>query len=153
MKYIKLLIICSLFISCNDVPTASKLQEQKSISKDSIVYYKPDYHKEIDTILTSGTKEKSNEFWGVNISEMAKLPTANNIKVDFNKAISFAEQHLKYRFDPIELQFKSIEYEVANKNTSRQFDYIIVTFSYDKKEAFQLVPMLLDGRIISSNNE
>ncbi len=153
MKFWFIILFGSLIISCKNGSTTNTQYKEKINNIDSIVYYKPDYTKHIDMILSSGEKgKKESEFWGVNIKDITNLPKTKN-RMDYNKTILFAEKYLKKRFHPIDLQFQSIDLETANKYGPNQFSYFVITFSYDKKDYVQKVPMLLDGRIILSNKE
>lgn len=154
MKFCLLILLPVLIISCKNETSSLDKLNQKANPATTIVYYQPDYANHIDTILSSGENvKKASEAWGINELEIKKLPEIKTTKIDYNKAISIAEQHLKNRLGPIDLEFQSIELEVLNKNSTNQFKFLIVTFSYDKKEYVQKVPMLLDGRVILSNNE
>ena len=155
MKNYLIVLLGILIISCQNKSVKTTETKQKTSLEDSIIYYKADYTKDIDTILSSGSEygKRENEIWGINKLEIKKSPQLNINDFDHNKAISLAGQHLKKRFNPIELLFQSIELEHLNSGNTQQLNYIIVTFSYDKKEYVQKVPMLLDGRIILSNNE
>ena len=154
MKFCLSILLSVLIISCKNENSSLDKPNQKANPATAIVYYQPDYAKPADTILSSGENgKKSSETWGLNKSEIKKLPEIKTTKIDYNKAISIAEQHLKNKFDPIKLEFQSMELQFLNKNTPNQFSYLLVTFSYDKKEYVQIVPMLLDGRVILSNNE
>lgn len=154
MKSCLLILLPVLIISCKNENSSLQKSNQKPNPKTTIAYYQPDYANHIDTILNSGENgKKSSEAWGLNKSEIKKLPEIKTTKIDYNKVISIAKQHLNNRFDPIDLEFQSIELEVLNKNTTNKFNYLVVTFSYDKKKYVQKVPLLLDGRVILSNNE
>jgi len=154
MKFCLSILLPVLIISCKNETSSLEKPNQKANPSTVIVYYQPDYAKPVDTILSSGENgKKSSEAWGLNKSEIKKLPEIKTTKIDYNKAISIAKQHLKNGFDPIDLEFQSIELEVLNKNTTNQFNYLVVTFSYDKIEYVQKVPLLLDGRVILSSNE
>lgn len=154
MKFWLIVLSAPFIISCKNSTRIIEQSKQEHNFKDAIIYYKPDYSNIIDTVLSSGeTDKEANEIWGINVPETKNLPAINYIKIDFNKAILIAEQYLKNRFNPIELQFKSIVFEVANKNKPNQFEFITVTFSYDQEKYIQMVPMLLDGKIILSNKE
>lgn len=154
MKFCLSILLHVLIISCKNETSSLDKPNQKANPATAIVYYQPDYAKPVDTILSSGENgKKLSETWGLNKSEIKKLPEIKTTKIDYNKAISIAEQHLKNKFDLIKLEFQSMELQFLNKNTQNQFSYLLMTFSYDNKGYVQKVPMLLDGRVILSNNE
>jgi len=155
MKNYLIVLLGIFIISCQAKPVKTTGTKQKTSLKGSIIYYKADYTKDIDTILSSDSEygKRENEIWGINKLEIKKSNQLNINDFDYNKAISLARQYLKKRFNPIELLFQSIELEHLNSGNPQQLNYIIITFSYDKKEYVQKVPMLLDGRIVLSNNE
>ena len=154
------LILFPTLISCNESNNhPEKIINNSTKSQKLIVqlsYYKCEYlRNQYDTILSAGNENEINEVWGVNKSDINKLPLINPNDLDTNTIITRAEMHLKKRISNIDLQFSSFTIERINEADSLnpRNKFIVVYFLYDKRGYYQVVPILLDGRIILSKNE
>jgi hypothetical protein len=153
LKSICLLIISLVLSSCNSEDKKVKNDQIKEIGK--LEFYKCDYLKKHDTLLSSGSKDSITEIWGFNKLDINSLPQKNLNNTDLNQIIENAKQHLSNRFPGIILNFSDLKLKKIDiKDTSSlKNDFYIVSFIYDKRGYYQEVPVLPDGRIILSNNE
>lgn len=154
-----------ILTSCKQKPTqqreaenptkthVGKLNDEQTIQ---LKYYKCDYAKnKYDTILSSGNKHETTEVWGIDKSDIAKLPILNRKAIDRTVFIKIAAQHIKDRLPDINLLSSSFTLQRINeKDTSNPRNWFVdITFLYDEKGYYQEVPVLLNGKIILSNNE
>lgn len=119
-------------------------------------YYKCDYSKrEYDTILSSGDEHTTTEVWGIDKRYIDSLPSINIHPVDTTAIIKSAAFHLRKRFPDIAILYSDCKLEhISEKDTSNPNNWFFdISFLYDKRGYYQKVPVLLDGRIVLSNNE
>jgi len=158
LSFLGILILSLLSCRDNNNKTKKIITDTKNYKADSIQlsYYKCDYlRNKYDTILYSGDKRTVTEVWGVDRKDISEFPIVNTIKLDSSLLIRKAELHLKKRFPTMELQFSSFNIKLIDEldslNTKNKFAEI--SFLYDKRGYYQVVPVLLDSRIVLSNNE
>jgi len=126
-------------------------------SLDTVIpYYKCDYNKNnYFTVLSSGDENVMNEFWGINKEYIKFLPEANFNQIDISKIIKNSTAHLNKRYPNIELNLIELKFERINdKDLLDNKNWIVLlTYQYNKLGYTQMIPMLIDGRIVLSNNE
>ncbi|MCU7549584.1 hypothetical protein OCK74_10690 [Chitinophagaceae bacterium LB-8] len=168
MRLLTALIFILVLLSCkesNHPPNAtaansSAKNESLTTFKDEmpveLYYYKCDYSKnQFITILSSGTKDTTTEVWGIDKRDIEELPIIELKELDSGTIIKKAEAHLKKRFPGMSLQLSGFQVEsITDNDTSNSRNkFVEVTFQYNKRGYYQIVPLLSDGRIILSNNE
>jgi hypothetical protein len=155
MKYYFYILI--LLVGCNqNSKQVNSANEQSSKNSTSLSYYKCDYSKKgFDTILSSGDDSNIDEVWGINKSDIKDIVTNNLACLDLPEFIYKATIHIKKRYPELNLNVSSVEVirnENVGPNDPRSW-FVQVSFQYDHKNSYQIVPLLLDGRIILSNTE
>ena len=135
-----------------------KVAEQATTPRETAVqlsYYKCDYSKRFDTILSSGDDYTIREIWGVNKSDISTFPSIKHLTVDTSVIIQTAATHLRKRFTDINILSSECKLERIDDEAipNERNWFVDVTFLYDKRGYYQKVPVLLDGRIILSNKE
>jgi hypothetical protein len=148
-----LLLFC---ISCQQSDKQINVSKDNLNSGKGLTYYKCDYTKTYDTILSSGSDtNKLNEIWGVDTNDINNISTTSLDSVNLNFIIDNAKQHLRKRFSDMSLTLSSLTLERIDDHdtTNPRNWFFTISFLYDKKGYYQDVPVLLDGRIILSNQE
>jgi hypothetical protein len=166
MKLPTLLAIVLFIISCQESKTRQQIDNVYTVDSAKRVvenqtprplyFYKCDYAADqYITILSSGNDHQQDEIWGINRRDIAKLPMLDINSLDTSILAEHAAIHLKSRFPGIDLLSTNFTLErIDDQDTSNERNwYIDVTFLYDKRGYVQKVPVLLDGRIVLSNNE
>ena len=123
---------------------------------EDLAYYQADYKNgNYFTILRSGTESDTTEVWGVDKDDINKLPKLDLAQVNYNNLVQNAKVHLEKRFQLTNLAMVEIklaritELEIENNRNW----FVVISFQYTEEAYMQLVPMLIDGRIILSKNE
>ncbi len=108
-----------------------------------------------DTIFMAGSEDSITEIWGVIRSDINEFPNFDPRSIDTTYVLKSAMEHLKNRFSDINIFSSTFKLERINdQDTASQNNWFIdITFLYDERGYFQKVPILLDGRIILSNDE
>lgn len=126
------------------------------LNDDSLRYYQPKYqNNHYYTILSSGTENETHETWGVDKNDIEKLPFLNLKEIRFHEFEQNAKAHLEKRYEEIILTLVEIKLErITDQDLGNDRNWcIIVTFRHHENGYVQMVPLLIDGRIILSTNE
>ena len=154
MKSIRLILFIAFFLEVRLIPAQEKNDTYIcNYSDNSFV-----------TILSSGPLDGPlTDIYGIGISDLERfqregngtsIPESMPVAEYVNKALNYLNS-----FDLFEtLEFDSFSIEVLSADDSCNpehipFYFIYVSFRYDNKNQFQIVPMLIDGRIILSIHE
>jgi hypothetical protein len=160
MRTLLLLFSVLTLIACSDSTNQLKKTNTDTTTPKSrdlqLSYYKCDYLKShYDTILSAVDEHNVHEVWGISKSDITQIPLINNNDLDSNDIIKSAEIYLKKRFQDIHLRLTDFKIEkitdLDSSNPKNKF--IEVTFLYNEKGSYQIVPLLMDGRIVLSNKE
>lgn len=162
MNFLPVIIFLFLLtnISCDRKRVQSDLLNKSDDNiqeiQDSILYYKCSYSKQsIDTIVQAGDSCHITEIWAINKDDIISLPSIVEITIDTPLLIKKASIHLKKRFSPINVLASDLKIERINdENKFEEKNWFVkIAFLYDRQGYHQIIPMLLGGRIILSNNE
>ncbi|MCB0537149.1 MAG: hypothetical protein KDE33_06430 [Bacteroidetes bacterium] len=141
-------------VKADNISYSERLSEPRQTYQ--LKYYSCDYaEKKFDTILSAGVEHQTNEVWGVNRKDIARLPILERESLDTDEILTRAAIHIKSRFPNIQLLDSSFTLERIDLSdtTDPKNWFVDVEFLYDKRGYYQKVPVLLDGRIVLSNNE
>ena len=104
-------------------------------------------------ILQSGPKDKTTSFWGIDKSDIMTFQELDISRIDFNEMIEKAKSSIRKKMPFLKtLTFTKLELKRISKkieNDSRNW-IVMITFEKDNKGFFEMVPVLLDGRIVLS---
>lgn len=156
MRIFPALIFFLLSCNANDKQLKTEKKETAVGSSVRLSYYKCDYSKqEYDTILSSGDENTTTEVWGINKSDIATLSNINKQTLDTTAIVKVAALYLRKRFPDVAILSSDCNLErIDEQDTANPKNwFIVVNFLYDKRGYYQKVPVLVDGRIVLSNNE
>lgn len=155
MKKVLLISFSIILFACNS--KENNIKNTISVEKESqLKYYKCNYSEAFDTLVMSGESNQNiSEIWGVDKKDFKSLPKENLDQVNLNIIIDIAHKHLVKRFPNTILEFSSLTLEKIDEKDSKSLHnfFYNISFIYDKRGYYQCVPILLDKRIVLSNNE
>ncbi len=134
-------------------------------SQETESTYQCDYMNECYiVILSSGPLEgPATDLYGIAVSDLMKFQhegkgTCLPESLPVTEFVNACRNHLEKTALFEKLEFESFEIKQLHADDYSNsegipFYYILVTFRYDNKDCYQIVPMLADGRIILGINE
>ncbi len=135
---------------------AAILTTSFNANDDGMNYYKPKYNEDnYYTILSSGTVNKIHETWGVDKDDIDELPVLDLREIRFHEFVEKAKEHLEKKLENITLTLEEIKLDrITDKDLGNDRNwFVLITFRYNEGRYAQMVPMLIDGKIILSTNE
>jgi len=153
-------LLCLIFLlGCQSNQPPEEKQEALSDSAKSLEaleYYKCDYSKKdsLIVILSSGSENETNETWAIDPDDIVNFDTFQLDDIHLDKLVLKGKNHLSNRFDLIDLSLDHFTLQRIEQNRFDSNNWVcLITFSYDGKAQFQMVPLLLDGSIVLSDKE